>query len=211
MRGDIFLSPCFFFSCRFVRNCFSRSSLPCGWSCVRFHRQRRERRERESLFFEKAQTRSFSSAFLARRRCTSFLIKEQLFFKFWNPKRFFFRFTEFKGEKSLHKARFIRERTLTRADAKRTRARDQKRELLIRLRCKQRFFFILLYYGGVIRESWRKVIIARPKFESQRRTRLRDTSRCKCYKSTHAVRRGGKRKCKTYPRRKQFPTSFERR
>ena len=38
-----------------------------------------DKEERESLFFEEAQTRSFSSAFLARRRCTSFLIKEQLF------------------------------------------------------------------------------------------------------------------------------------
>ena len=78
MRGDIFLSPCFFFLvvssetaflaplCRVVGRVFVST----------------DKEERESLFFEKAQTRSFSSAFLARRRCTSFLIKEQLFFKF---------------------------------------------------------------------------------------------------------------------------------
>ena len=77
---EISFSPCFFFLVVSSETAFL-AHLCRLFGCV-FVSTEKRRRERESLFFEKAQTRSFSSAFLARRRCTSFLIKEQLFFKF---------------------------------------------------------------------------------------------------------------------------------
>ena len=105
---------------------------------------------------------------------------------------------------SLYKARLLVVNTRSHAQTQNAHVRSEKRRFLVLLLCLLFESFFILY--RVIRE--RKVIAS----EIRKSTpHFFVTSRCKCYKSTHAVKRGEKPKCKTYPRRKQFLTSFERR